>query len=248
MKGLVWQEEPHYRLYLRDTPEWLLLGEDAQAVYMGLLRHLDRQGRYYYGQLKPDEAVAIILRWDPTRVSRGMARLLEMGFLVDDPEGRVVADPDFAARESAPRSDRLRAKEYRKRAATVTNRDGDITIRDATVTRNHTASRSVTKRDGVSWKKKALAEDQEFLRWYTCYPRKVARQDALRAWHQVEKRRPSLEVMLAKLMQQKRSDQWTREGGQYVPYPATYLRQHRWEDQEMRIGDGDSPWLPIEFE
>lgn len=30
---------------------------------------------------------------------------------------------------------------------------------------------------------------------------------------------------------QKQSDQWRRDGGQYVPYASTWLHQKRWEDE-----------------
>lgn len=38
--------------------------------------------------------------------------------------------------------------------------------------------------------------------------------------------------MAAALERQKRSRDWTKEGGQFVPYPATWLNQRRWEDED----------------
>ena len=40
-----------------------------------------------------------------------------------------------------------------------------------------------------------------------------------------------LETMIQAIEQHKRSDQWTRDNGQYIPHPATWLNQRRWEDE-----------------
>ena len=34
---------------------------------------------------------------------------------------------------------------------------------------------------------------------------------------------------------QKESDQWTRDDGQFIPLPATYLNQGRWKDEPTII-------------
>jgi hypothetical protein len=33
---------------------------------------------------------------------------------------------------------------------------------------------------------------------------------------------------------QKKSEQWQRDNGQYIPHPSTWLNQRRWED-EMEV-------------
>ena len=37
--------------------------------------------------------------------------------------------------------------------------------------------------------------------------------------------------MLAAIEKQKASAQWQENGGQFIPYPATWLNQNRWEDE-----------------
>ena len=37
--------------------------------------------------------------------------------------------------------------------------------------------------------------------------------------------------MTAAIAKQKLSDQWTKEGGQFIPHPATWLNGKRWEDE-----------------
>jgi hypothetical protein len=33
------------------------------------------------------------------------------------------------------------------------------------------------------------------------------------------------------------SAEWTKDGGQFIPHPATWLNQKRWEDEPMAIQD-----------
>ena len=42
-----------------------------------------------------------------------------------------------------------------------------------------------------------------------------------------------VQTLLDAVEAQKRSPQWTRDGGQFIPYPATWLNQRRWEDEHL---------------
>jgi len=70
----------------------------------------------------------------------------------------------------------------------------------------------------------------EFEEWWKRYPRKIAKGDARKAWRQTEKIRPPLSQLLKALSVARVSDQWLKDSGQFIPYPATYLRQERWDD------------------
>ncbi len=81
----------------------------------------------------------------------------------------------------------------------------------------------------------------EFDRWYAAYPRKRKPEDARRAWAQTAGKRPPLATMLATLAAQRASPEWTRDGGQFVPHPATYLRAHSWADDVGPPSVGQRP-------
>ena len=72
---------------------------------------------------------------------------------------------------------------------------------------------------------------QGFDLFWIAYPKKKARIDAQKAWLQVEKLRPPIEKLLASIEQQKRSLAWQRDFGEYIPYPATWLRAGQWDDE-----------------
>jgi len=72
---------------------------------------------------------------------------------------------------------------------------------------------------------------EDFDTFWKSYPRKVAKGDARKAWVQTEKIRPSLDLILEAIENQKNTQQWIENGGIYIPYPATWLRQERWDDE-----------------
>lgn len=66
--------------------------------------------------------------------------------------------------------------------------------------------------------------------FWAAYPKKVARQAALRSWRRL---RPDVDLqmwILRGLEKAKRSDQWTRDGGAFVCHASTFLNGARWED------------------
>jgi len=74
-------------------------------------------------------------------------------------------------------------------------------------------------------------DDGGFGSFWQEYPRKVAKQAALKAWEKTAAIRPPLAEILSALEVQKSSAQWTREGGRFIPHPATWLNQGRWDDE-----------------
>lgn len=84
----------------------------------------------------------------------------------------------------------------------------------------------------------SLSREARFEVFWLAYPRKVGKDAARKAY---ERRKPGLELhaeMLTALERQKRSPQWQRDGGQYIPHPSTWLAQGRWQDD---VGAGTGP-------
>ena len=54
---------------------------------------------------------------------------------------------------------------------------------------------------------------------------------AKKAWQQTAKQRPPLPTLLDAVTRQTAAPQWQKDGGQFIPHPATWLRQGRWEDE-----------------
>lgn len=72
---------------------------------------------------------------------------------------------------------------------------------------------------------------QAFEAFWQAYPRKVGKDAAFRVWRRKRHELPPPEELAAILARQGRCGQWQRDGGQYIPHPATWLNQGRWQDE-----------------
>ena len=73
--------------------------------------------------------------------------------------------------------------------------------------------------------------EERFNAFWKAYPKKTAKDDARKAF---EKRKPDagmLASMLSALAAQAQSAAWTKDGGQFIPNPATWLNGGRWQDE-----------------
>lgn len=71
----------------------------------------------------------------------------------------------------------------------------------------------------------------DFEVWWREYPRKCAKADARKAWQQTATVRPALLALIESTRRACRDPQWQRNAGQFIPYPATWLRGERWADE-----------------
>ena len=72
---------------------------------------------------------------------------------------------------------------------------------------------------------------ERFARFWAEYPRKTGKGAAENSWMKLTPSEELTHAILASVCAHKRTEQWTRDGGQYIPYPATWLNQRRWEDE-----------------
>ena len=88
-------------------------------------------------------------------------------------------------------------------------------------------------------KKKSYDADG-FAAFWAAYPKKAGKADALKAWNKLK---PDI-VLQAKmgeaLTAQKKSPQWTKNNGQYIPMPSTWLNGRRWEDEAPQAQSQES--------
>lgn len=239
-----------------------LAGSEAIHLWLGL--------RAYCGQLLTDGSIPADMVDVVDGPPRGKARavaltaLVQVG-LVDETEGGLQmhdyldwssSRKDVEARRAATAE---RQRRQREKGATVT-RESRVT--HALVTRPSHASvtpsvtpttplpsppipsppdpdpeivTSPSARDGVS------VREQGFAEFWAAYPRKVGRLAAEKAW---KLRKPPLGKVLANIAWQRRSEAWTKESGKYIPMPATYLNQGRWDDEPMTRAPARAPRPP----
>ena len=70
-----------------------------------------------------------------------------------------------------------------------------------------------------------------FDEFWAAYPRKVGKQAAWKAWSKLKPSAELTKAILSAVEYQRNCPQWQKDGGQYIPNPATWLNQGRWEDR-----------------
>lgn len=78
-------------------------------------------------------------------------------------------------------------------------------------------------------------DDPHFARFWNAYPKRVAKKDARKAWADLDPNPATVDRMLIALAWQCQQPAWTKDDGQYVPYPASWLRAERWDDEAPKL-------------
>ena len=78
------------------------------------------------------------------------------------------------------------------------------------------------------------AREEAFEKFWSAYPRKEGKQKAKAAFEKVN---VPLDVLLNAIEQQKESAQWSKDNGQFIPHPTTWLNGKRWEDEVVMAGN-----------
>lgn len=90
----------------------------------------------------------------------------------------------------------------------------------------------------------AVDVDSGFSDFWQSYPKRVDKVRAMKAWTKAKLAGQMLNELLAGLQRQKASADWQKDGGQFVPHPATWLTGRRWEDeiiQGAKSAESDNP-------
>ena len=72
---------------------------------------------------------------------------------------------------------------------------------------------------------------EAFEKFWKAYPKKKSKGDAEKAFAKINPNEQLLATMIATIERAKTSDDWRKDDGQYIPFPATWLRDRRWEDE-----------------
>jgi hypothetical protein len=74
--------------------------------------------------------------------------------------------------------------------------------------------------------------NERFLEFWKAYPKKIGKGAAEKSFEKYKPSQELLNLMLNAISKQIQFDpQWQKDNGQYIPNPATWLNQKRWEDE-----------------
>ncbi|MFK9098283.1 Pyocin large subunit-like protein [Pseudomonas guariconensis] len=113
--------------------------------------------------------------------------------------------------------------------------------RKANSVRNPSASDADKMRTREEKRREEKEQDQKpssssddgdlFAQFWKLYPRKVGKANAEKAWSKLKVDACLFERMASALAAWAVSPDWTKDGGQFIPHPATWLNGKRWDDE-----------------
>lgn len=117
-----------------------------------------------------------------------------------------------------------------------------------TTTQQPLGEDSTSTRSEVKLKEDKLKEDKvskdsmltHFEKFWAEYPNKTSKKKASEKWLNLFKALTTAEAdklfseVIVGLERAKKSSQWQKDNGQYIPHPTTWLNQERWKDEGVR--------------
>lgn len=74
-------------------------------------------------------------------------------------------------------------------------------------------------------------QTERFAAFWKLYPKKQGKGAAEKAWKKIKPTAELFDRIMAAVGTAKLSEQWQRENGRYIPNPATWLNEGRWDDE-----------------
>lgn len=226
------------RQTLFDHPKFQRLCYILQLPEPYVLGHLEYIWRVGYQKGDPvigDELdVEINAKWQGERGVL-VSALLETRFIDRQADGKLAIHdldhhaPDYVKARARMEQYRKRCRntvtpEYHSRRSLMSSENGYVT--DSEPLRNGYHS-PVKDSEG---KKDKEEQEQRFNSFWEAYPNKKAKAAARKAWDKLRVDDALLALILTALQKHKQQPAWTKDGGAYIPHPATWLNGRRWED------------------
>lgn len=97
---------------------------------------------------------------------------------------------------------------------------------------------------------RSKVQEERFDAFWSHYPKKRSKGRAEKAWVKITPDPELFAAILAGLERAKASSDWQKDGGKFVPYPATWLNARGWEDEfepPKRGNSGVPEYLRTEY-
>lgn len=201
------------------------LSRDARLLYIGTITIADDDGRlkgspaYLRSQIFPyDEDVTIgdVRKW--------LEEILKLKLITK----YIVEDEDYLSHPNWSEYQTLRAD--RRKESHIPSPDGQMAT-SGQPTDNQDGDNRQPKVSKGKVRKDKKSDLTLFDQFYSAYPRKIARKNAIKAWEKINVTPELLKTMLDAIEKQKKSSQWSKDGGKFIPHPATWLNAERWNDE-----------------
>lgn len=94
----------------------------------------------------------------------------------------------------------------------------------------------------IEKEKKENPQYERFDEFWKLYPKKVGKADARKSWMKIKPTKELHEQIINKVSAYMKSDSWKEQNGRFIPNPATWLNQGRWEDEIYKQKQSSNPF------
>lgn len=227
--------ESEEMIILQNMPDGYLYSDILMKLY---LRSLKNNGKLMFKDVIPytPSALAQVVRHQVGTVEKALEIFQDLGLIEVLDNGAIyMLDIQNFIGKSSTEADRKRL--YRAEIQKEVKMLGQMSDKtppeiDIEIEKDINNIYGQDEFDQLGQKKETW--EQQFEKFYRKYPKKVKKQD-VKKWF--IKNQPSDELfsfMMNKLEQFRGSADWQKDGGSYIPYPTTWLKQKRWEDEEIQ--------------
>lgn len=174
------------------------------------------------------EAIAERTGMHPANISSATSALERLGWLRKDGKGGYSKATRYTISVPDTVADQATVAE----SATVAEQATGTVAESATRSLAESATRKEHKKEHNQVNRKSSQSvNPGFDLFYSAYPKKKARHDALHAWTKLNPDERLQSTILLAVEAAKHSPEWLKSGGEFIPLPATWIRGRRWEDE-----------------
>lgn len=224
--------------FQRDTSH---LSLTERGAYLALMHH-------YYATEKPlpnDHTALCRVAGAIDKAEREAVRSV-MAFFTPVESGlmhkRIEAEIEQAGRRADTNRDIAMAREAARKAARNDDQNEHETSTNRATNREPSQTPDSRKKPPIPPDKRGAVVHgfpPGFESFWSAYPRKTAKPQAAKAFARVKPDERLLGLILAAIAVQRKSPQWTKDGGEFIPHPSTWLNGRRWEDQGLEAAGDD---------
>ncbi len=210
----------------------------AQGAYIRLLGYMWADGEKQCSIVDNNECLARALG---IPVEEWMSLRKEIQYdgdpIFEEKNGLLVS---AYLREAALKQRKYRQLQSKKgvRSAEARRNQGSCRVEPEYQPKGNSSSSSLssssldyTEQEKAPKLRSAATNPAGFEEFWAAYPKKEGRKACLQWWRKHRPLADLLAIMLAQIAAAKQTKKWQDEGGRYIPMPATWLNQERWNDE-----------------
>jgi len=174
--------------------------------------------------LLPDmNTLAFAIRTSMDETEKMFHTLLEASLIapVKNQHGHAYAIRNWAKRQFKSDSSTGRVKRFRNVTCNADVTPSEIRVQSSEQSR---AEKNIKK----------VSDDEQFASFWKAYPNKVGKGAAGKLWQVLAPTKGVFDAIMAAVQVQKTWHTWTKNNGEFIPHPATWLNQRRWEDEGVQ--------------